>query len=104
MPYPRSIEIDSSTDSVYVADAGNERIQKFDSNGNYITQWGNKGNGTGQFTYPGDIAIDSIGNVYVLDSGNHRIQKFDETGNYITKWGSRGSWRMDNSPILTVLQ
>jgi hypothetical protein len=72
---PSGISIDSS-DNVYVADSGNNRIQKFDSNGKFITKWGSTGSGDGQFSTLADIAVDSSGNVYVTDSGNNRIQVF----------------------------
>ncbi|MGB8024915.1 MAG: SMP-30/gluconolactonase/LRE family protein [Nitrososphaeraceae archaeon] len=72
--------------NLYVVDAGNDRIQKFDSNGNYITKWGTTGSGDGQLSRPIGMAIDSSGNIYVCDSSNNRIQKFDSNGNYITKW------------------
>jgi tripartite motif-containing protein 71 len=68
-----------STDSqgmVYVADTGNNRIQKFDSNGVFILKWGSKGSGDGQFIGPSGITVDSSANVYVADSGNNRIEKF----------------------------
>ena len=32
-----------SSGNVYVADIDNNRIQKFDSNGNFITKWGSNG-------------------------------------------------------------
>jgi DNA-binding beta-propeller fold protein YncE len=39
-----------STDNVYVGDFGeNNRIQKFDSNGNFLGKWGTTGSGDGQF-------------------------------------------------------
>src|SRR5918997_981080 len=76
---------------VYVGDFGeNNNIQKFDSDGNFILNWGSPGSADGQFTNPADIAIDSQGVVYVVDNGNDRIQVFDNNGNFITKWGSRG--------------
>jgi len=76
---------------VYVVEEGNNRIQKFDSNGNFITEWGSWGIGDGQFNCPKGIAVSSDGSVYVADTWNHRIQKFDSSGNLITKWGSLGN-------------
>ncbi|PYE61986.1 NHL repeat-containing protein, partial [Aneurinibacillus soli] len=87
---PKGIAVDSSG-NVYVVDTNNNRIQKFDSSGTYVTQWGSDGSGDGQFSYPQGIAVDSSGNVYVVDSNNKRIEKFDSSGTYITKWGSYGS-------------
>jgi tripartite motif-containing protein 71 len=91
---PHGVDIDSSG-NVYVVDTGNYRIQKFDSNGNYITMWGSKGSGEGQFLHGHDIAFDSSGNIYVTDvlkdTDIARVQKFDSDDNYITMWGSKGS-------------
>ncbi len=80
-----------SLGNVYVADTDNNRIQKFNSTGIFITKWGSPGSGDGQFEHPRGVAVDSLGNVYVADSNNNRIQKFSSTGTFITKWGSPGS-------------
>jgi DNA-binding beta-propeller fold protein YncE len=61
---------------VYVADAFNHRIQKFDSNGKFIAKWGSLGSDDGEFYSPWGVAVDAQGFVYVADSRNHRIQKF----------------------------
>ena len=66
-------------------------VYKFDSDGKFITKWGSKGTGDGEFNYPEGISVDSSGNVYVADSFNHRIQKFDSNGKFIAKWGSKGT-------------
>jgi streptogramin lyase len=87
--YPVGIAIDSSG-NVYVADIDNNRIQKFDNNGTFITKWGSEGSGDGQFESPNAVAVDSSGNVYVADTYNYRIQEFDSNGTFITKWGSAG--------------
>ena len=88
--YPSGIATDAPG-NVYVADWGNERIQKLTSNGAFITKWGSYGSGDGQFYYSNGIATDAAGNVYVADTLNHRIQKFTSNGTFITKWGSEGS-------------
>jgi tripartite motif-containing protein 71 len=76
---PKGIMTDGT--NLYVADTGNSRIQKFSASGAYITQWGGRGSGDGQFSSPRGVAVDSTGNVYVADMGNHRIQKFKPVSN-----------------------
>ena len=76
---------------MYVADTGNSRIEKFDSNGGFLTEWGSEGTGDGQFSNPKDVAVDGSGNVYVADTNNDRIQKFDSEGKFLTEWGTEGS-------------
>lgn len=87
---PRGIAVDAAG-HVYVADAGNHRIQKFDADGRFVSQWGGPGKSRGRFNRPMGVAVDALGNVYVADSGNHRIQKFNAGGSFITLWGERGS-------------
>ncbi|MEN6342987.1 MAG: 6-bladed beta-propeller, partial [Methanospirillum sp.] len=77
--------------NVYVADAGNYRIQKFSSDGTFLAKWGGYGSGDQQFGSPKGIAVDTAGNVYVADPGNARIQKFSSNGDYLDQWGSRGA-------------
>ena len=86
---PHGIAIDVGG-NIYVADEGNNRIQKFSPDGALITRWGSYGIGDGQFNRPSCIAIDGNGNVYVTE-WNSRIQKFTANGEFITKWGSYGS-------------
>jgi len=76
---------------VYVADNNNQRIQKFDSSGAFLTKWGTPGSGDGQFNTPLGVAVDPAGNVYVAEQGNNRIQKFDSSGTFLLKWGTPGS-------------
>jgi DNA-binding beta-propeller fold protein YncE len=72
---PWGITVDGQGD-VYVTDTGNQRVQKFDREGNFITQWGGFGGGDGQFNFPYGIVVDARGSVFVVDSGNTRVQQF----------------------------
>ena len=75
---PSGVATDGSG-HVYVADGvayGNDRIQKFDASGTFLTAWGSYGSGNGQFSNPIGVATDGSGNLYVADTNNNRIQKF----------------------------
>jgi tripartite motif-containing protein 71 len=90
---PQGIAIDS-TDNIYITSftSLSNQIEKFTSNGTFITSWGSLGFGSGRFTNPSGITTDSLNNVYVVDFGeNNNVQKFDSTGSFITKWGSMRS-------------
>jgi tripartite motif-containing protein 71 len=78
---PRGIAVDQS-DNVYVADTGNNRIQKFDSNGNFITKL-NSSDQAILFHGPESVSVDYLGNVYVADTGGNGILKFTNNGTYI---------------------
>jgi len=88
--WPYGIAVDNEG-NVYVTDTNNNRIQKFNATGSFITNWGVWGYGDGQFWCPISISVDNEGNVYVADWSNYRIQKFNTTGSFITKWGGEGS-------------
>ncbi len=81
---PYGVAVDSAG-NVFIADRSNDRIQKFTSNGVYLTGWGD-------FNWPIGVALDiNNGNVYVADSGNDRIQKFTANGTFVVKWGEFGA-------------
>jgi len=116
--YPTDIGIDSKN-NVLVVDGGmrwpngpsfgNHRIQKFTTNGEFITKWGSFGTGDGQFTYPISIGITSNDNIYILERGQgiltegglERVQLFKENVSPekpIVDWISHG--KGNNSDIL----
>ena len=37
---PHGIAVVRSSGDVYILDTGNNRVQKFDSNGNFVLKWG----------------------------------------------------------------
>ena len=89
-PGPAGVAVDS-TGNIYVADPGNNRVQKFSSAHVFDSVIGSSGSGDGQFSNPVGISIDSADNLYVADSGNNRIQKFNSAGTFVAKWGTNGT-------------
>lgn len=89
---PEGVAVDLSG-NVYVADRGNGRIQKFDSDGIFISQWDTSATFTepDQLSDPTGIAIDGAGFVYVADGDNDQIVKFTANGTYFSHWGTEGT-------------
>lgn len=70
--------------NIFISDGYiNSRVAKYDKNGDWVTQWGQPGQGIGQFNTPHSIAADAEGNIYVADRGNRRIQVFDHEGAFL---------------------
>ena len=92
------IAVDSAG-NIYVGDSGNYRVQKFDSAGNFVKQWGSKGTADGQFGTIGTIIIDEADNIYVATGQewygdiheNSRVQVFNTEGEYQRSIGSFGT-------------
>src|SRR5262249_12339422 len=59
---PWGVAVDGTGSAVYVTDVLG-RVQKFDPNGNFLTQWGVP-------YHPRDVATDGSGNVYVVIDGD----------------------------------
>jgi len=64
----------------------NTRVMKFDKDGKFLMQWGEPGNGPGQFHALHAIAIDKKRRIYIADRDNSRIQVFDENGKFLDMW------------------
>ena len=83
---PRRIAI-GPDDSIYVVDSGNNRIVKFNPDGQVLARWGSEGSADGQFKGISSVTVDPGNNkVYVADPLNRRIQVFDPSGKFLTKW------------------
>jgi sugar lactone lactonase YvrE len=86
---PSGVAVDS-LGYVYVADSGNDRIQKYSKTGTFVDMWGSHGSAAGYFDFPSGVAVDNAGNVYVADSLNNRVQKFSASGVLVAAWGFFG--------------
>jgi NHL repeat len=91
---PAGVAVEEPSGDVYVVDKGNNRVEKFDAEGGYLSKF----NGSDNPKFPGGmlsptwIAVDnstgeSKGDVYVADSGHDVIDKFSSTGTFILELG-----------------
>lgn len=88
--YPKGLAADASG-NIYVADAGNNRVLRFDPQGAPLGVIGRAGAGLGELNFPCGICIDAIGIIYVADTGNSRVQKFTPQGvGLMAVGGARG--------------
>lgn len=62
---------------IFVADTHYHRVLIYDDRGTLLDQFGQLGNGDGQFQLPTDVAIDEEGFIYVSEyNGNDRITRW----------------------------
>lgn len=73
--------------TLYVADAGNFRIQAFDARGKFKFSFGSPGTQPGQFSRPRSVAVDADSNIYVADAGFNNVQIFDAKGQVLMPLG-----------------
>ncbi|HXQ52629.1 MAG TPA: peptidyl-alpha-hydroxyglycine alpha-amidating lyase family protein [Stellaceae bacterium] len=73
--------------NAYISDGYiNSRIAKLDKDGNWVKQWGDRGDAPGQFSTAHGIGADAHGNIFVADRGNRRIQVFDGDGKFLRQF------------------
>ncbi len=105
---PRGIAVDNRG-HVLVADTGNKRIVVFDTDGDYVTEFGTSGFDPGQFDEPVGVAVSPGGTVYVTDTWNQRVQAFEpsNTGDFYmatAQWDVNGWFgqSLDNKPFVAT--
>jgi streptogramin lyase len=85
-----------------VADSGNHRIRKIDSEGFVSTVAGstsgfnNAQGSAAQFNSPYNLVVNPNGDIYVADSGNRRIRRINSTG-FVTTFAGSGIEGSDDS-------
>jgi hypothetical protein len=80
-PKGASLSVDDQG-TIYVIDVGNVRIQKYDKTGKYVQSIGRKGQGPGEFQFPGAIRFDGEGNIYLNDMVMRTLKVFGPDGAY----------------------
>jgi len=87
---PTSIAVDSSGGSsagdVYVGDAGNNVVLKFDTNGNFLATINGSTTPQGPYVVVAGVAVDQIGHLWTADGSTDNITEFDAAGNFVQQW------------------
>ena len=74
----------------YVSDEARHSVIMFGPDEEFLSAWGTRGAGPGQFDRPSGMAFDAQEDLYVSDTLNHRVQKLTKDGRYISEFGSFG--------------
>jgi len=100
--YNRAIVIDAS-DNRYITNTKDFNVSIYDSSGNLIKTFGERGSGEGQFGTPRAIAVDSTGKIYVVGQGygseGPQVSIFDSDGNFISYFGSYCQFPNRETPV-----
>lgn len=98
--FDEPIDVFATTLNVYVCDKNNDRVQIFDKDLNFLTNFNtnNIDNPDLAFAYPICSGISSQGDIYVLDSDNQRILKYNLSGELLHEIGSyeAGAFMLSN--------
>ena len=80
----------SADGHIYVTYHWTNRVEKRDTAGSLLNQWGEEAIPGGQLYGPTGITTDASGRVYVADTVNARIVRYADDGTYLDQWGSFG--------------
>jgi hypothetical protein len=65
----------------------NNRVEIFDADGKFISEFGKHGDGPGYFARPKGIAVDCDGHIWVADEYQDRVEVFNREGQLLTYIG-----------------
>jgi DNA-binding beta-propeller fold protein YncE len=88
---PSNVALDKDG-NVYVTDTLNNRVEIFDADGNFISQFGKHCDGVGCFARPKGIAVDCDGHIWVGDSFLDLVQVFTRDGELMGFLGGHGEF------------
>jgi DNA-binding beta-propeller fold protein YncE len=60
---------------------GNDRVEQFTAQGEFLLKWGSSGLKDRQFNHPAGIVVDGDGLVYVVDWRDNLVPVCDSPGN-----------------------
>jgi DNA-binding beta-propeller fold protein YncE len=98
---PTGVAVDQEG-NVYVTDTFNNRVEIFDGDGNFVSQFGKNCDGPGCLPKPKGIAVDSDGHVWVADAMLDVLQVFSKEGALLGYLGGHGNLPGQFSALMGV--
>lgn len=86
----RPVGLALANERLLVVDAQLHQVSIFTLRGEFVSTFGKRGAGEGEFNFPTHISTDRRGRIYVTDSLNYRIQIFDADGKFFRSFGKAG--------------
>jgi streptogramin lyase len=85
------IDVAAHTSGIFISEAGEHLIKKYNSSSAFVTQWEVTGPSNGDpYFSPRGITSDIDGNIFVANTQADEIHKYTENGGFITKFGATG--------------
>lgn len=86
---PADVVIDDEG-AVYILDAGNHEVKKYDRDGNYLDSFGKKGAGPGEFVGATQLDLFADGDIVVNDLAVRMVNIFDRNGDFVGRINHNG--------------
>lgn len=98
---PTGVAVDKDG-NLYVTDTMNYRVEIFDADGGFISEFGRHCDGPGCFAHPKGIAVDSDSHIWVADPMLDLLQIFDKEGQLLGVIGGHGQLLGQFSSLVDV--
>lgn len=80
---PHNVSVDKQ-ECVYIVDRENRRVQIFNSDGEFLTQWSD-------LLSPNELFIDDVNDIVYIAEGGQRVSIVTLDGEPLARWGEKGS-------------
>lgn len=86
---PSDVAVDNDG-NLLILDSGNYQVKKFDEAGQYLSSFGKKGNGPGEFLGATRLDVCPGGEILINDLAIRAVNIFDESGHFIRRFSVEG--------------
>jgi hypothetical protein len=81
---PTTIAVNGST--VFVGDANNNVVDRFDTDGNFKGFIDGTSTPEGRFQNLAGVAVDQTGNLWTIDANTNNVDEFNNSGKFVQQW------------------